>query len=116
MTDRVAGHSPLKLLAEVYQHLFAMGINWGWIVVVFYFVYRVIAQGGKGRIFKFQLVCHTGGLAFLRNQLAAWIQQLGGWNAMLNWNLFQLEVRKEPAKHHCYYHKLCLAPMVWEGI
>ncbi|XP_061447332.1 apoptosis regulator BAX-like isoform X3 [Rhineura floridana] len=44
MTESVSGDNPLNVLAEVSEHTFETGINWGRIVVFFYFSYKVIAK------------------------------------------------------------------------
>uniref|UniRef100_A0A8D2KQT4 Bcl-2 Bcl-2 homology region 1-3 domain-containing protein n=1 Tax=Varanus komodoensis TaxID=61221 RepID=A0A8D2KQT4_VARKO len=79
MVESVTGNDPLKILAEVAESLFATRINWGRIVVFFYFAYRVIAQSSQS---WFNRVIDWA-MAFLQNRLAAWIQQQGGWTAIL---------------------------------
>lgn len=49
MVESVPGNRPLQELAEISEHLFATGINWGRIVVFFYFAYRVIEQVKMGK-------------------------------------------------------------------
>ena len=44
MAESVKGSHPLEVLASVAEETFATGINWGRIVVFFYFAYKVIAQ------------------------------------------------------------------------
>uniref|UniRef100_A0A8D0B9E6 Bcl-2 Bcl-2 homology region 1-3 domain-containing protein n=1 Tax=Salvator merianae TaxID=96440 RepID=A0A8D0B9E6_SALMN len=83
MVESVAGENPLQVLAEVSEHVFATGINWGRIVVFFYFAFRVIAQSSPE---WFKLVINWA-LTFLRNRLVAWIQEQGGWVAMLSYSL-----------------------------
>ncbi|KAL8176836.1 UNVERIFIED_CONTAM: hypothetical protein K2H54_039234 [Gekko kuhli] len=76
-------NNPLKVLAEVSEAMFANGVNWGRIVVFFYFAYRVIAQSGSS---WFPAVLEWA-MDFLQNRLVAWIQQQGGWTAMLNYTI-----------------------------
>ncbi|XP_072703839.1 apoptosis regulator BAX-like isoform X2 [Ciconia boyciana] len=45
LVGALAGRPPLPALAEVSEQLFRDGINWGRIVVFFYFTYRVVRQG-----------------------------------------------------------------------
>ncbi|XP_061447333.1 apoptosis regulator BAX-like isoform X4 [Rhineura floridana] len=80
MTESVSGDNPLNVLAEVSEHTFETGINWGRIVVFFYFSYKVIAKSNW-----FEPVMDWA-MGFLRDRLAAWIQQQGGWIAMLNYS------------------------------
>ncbi|XP_062993798.1 apoptosis regulator BAX-like isoform X2 [Elgaria multicarinata webbii] len=51
MAESVTGDNPLKTLAGVAEPMFATGINWGRIVVFFYFAYRVIAQHYYNTVF-----------------------------------------------------------------
>ncbi|XP_054850884.1 apoptosis regulator BAX-like isoform X2 [Eublepharis macularius] len=90
MVQCVIGNNPLKVLAEVSETMFASGINWGRIVVFFYFAYRVIAQSSSS---CFQSVLDWA-MAFLRDHLAAWIQQQGGW--------------RETREHPQLYRLMCL--------
>lgn len=48
LVEALAGCDPLPALAEVSEQLFQDGINWGRIVVFFYFIYRVVKQVGLG--------------------------------------------------------------------
>nr|XP_056719213.1 apoptosis regulator BAX-like [Euleptes europaea] len=83
MVQSVTDNNPLKVLAEVSETMFANRINWGRIVVFFYFAYRVIAQSSSS---WFPDVVDWV-MTFLHNRLAAWIQQQGGWIAMLNYTI-----------------------------
>ncbi|XP_052635476.1 apoptosis regulator BAX-like isoform X3 [Harpia harpyja] len=44
LVGALAGCPPLAALAEVSEQLFQDGINWGRVVVFFYFTYRVVRQ------------------------------------------------------------------------
>nr|XP_020648497.1 apoptosis regulator BAX-like [Pogona vitticeps] len=79
MAESVKGSHPLEVLASVAEETFATGINWGRIVVFFYFAYKVIAQSSSN---WFHNVVNWA-MAFMRDRLAAWIHQQGGWRAML---------------------------------
>ncbi|XP_053120819.1 apoptosis regulator BAX-like isoform X2 [Hemicordylus capensis] len=84
MVQSVAGEDPLRALAEVSEHTFATGINWGRIVTFFYFTYRVIAQSSPD---WFSRVIDWA-MGFLQERLAVWIEQQGGWTAMFRYNPF----------------------------
>ncbi|XP_064359701.1 apoptosis regulator BAX-like isoform X2 [Dromaius novaehollandiae] len=45
LVGALAGRPALPALAEVSEELFRSGINWGRVVVFFYFTYRVVLQG-----------------------------------------------------------------------
>ncbi|KAJ7313915.1 hypothetical protein JRQ81_005720 [Phrynocephalus forsythii] len=81
MVESVTGDNPLEVLASVSEHTFATGINWGRIVVFFYFAYRVIARYSSNWL---NIVVNWA-MDFLRDHLATWIQQQGGWMAMLSY-------------------------------
>nr|XP_003225279.2 PREDICTED: apoptosis regulator BAX [Anolis carolinensis] len=81
MVESATGKNPLEVLADVSEHLFADGINWGRIVVFFYFAFRVIAQYTPS---WFHDVV-SWAMTFLQNHLANWIQQQGGWEGLLSY-------------------------------
>nr|XP_060639065.1 apoptosis regulator BAX-like [Anolis sagrei ordinatus] len=81
MVKGATGKNPLEVLADVSEHLFADRINWGRIVVFFYFAYRVIAQYTPS---WFRDVVGWA-MTFLQNRLANWIQQQGGWEGLLSY-------------------------------
>ncbi|KAL7977369.1 hypothetical protein Chor_009318 [Crotalus horridus] len=75
MAESVIGENPLHALAEVSEELFASGVNWGRIVVFFYFTYEVARQSASsffGNVMDWAM-------NFLRDRLALWIEQQGGW-------------------------------------
>ncbi|XP_068785386.1 apoptosis regulator BAX-like isoform X4 [Struthio camelus] len=45
LVGALAGRPALPALAEVSEQLFQSGVNWGRVVVFFYFTYRVVLQG-----------------------------------------------------------------------
>ncbi|KAJ6654376.1 hypothetical protein lerEdw1_006969 [Lerista edwardsae] len=75
MVESLPGKRPLEELAEISEHLFATGINWGRIVVFFYFAYRVIVQSSSN---VFRNVVNWA-MAFLEDHLTGWIEHRGGW-------------------------------------
>ncbi|KAH1180802.1 hypothetical protein KIL84_001736 [Mauremys mutica] len=74
----MAGQPPLPALAAVSEEVFRDGINWGRVVVFFYFTYRVIAQALGGSDCLRSLV--DWALNFLWERVVPWIQQQGGWS------------------------------------
>ncbi|XP_067408394.1 apoptosis regulator BAX-like isoform X2 [Emydura macquarii macquarii] len=82
LVQRVAGQPPLKALARVSEELFADGINWGRVVVFFYFTYRVIAQALGGSECIRSLV--DWALNILWERVTPWIQQQGGWDSIFS--------------------------------
>ncbi|XP_066487349.1 apoptosis regulator BAX-like isoform X2 [Tiliqua scincoides] len=79
MVECISGDHLLEKMAEISEHLFATGINWGRIVVFFYFAYRVIVQSCQN---WFPVVVNWA-MAFLRDRLVNWIEQQGGWASYL---------------------------------
>ncbi|XP_014452674.1 apoptosis regulator BAX isoform X2 [Alligator mississippiensis] len=85
LVDMMSGQPPLKALAQVAEEVFADSINWGRVVVFFYFTYRV----------TFQALSSSGclravvdwALEFLRERITGWIQQQGGWDSALTYPL-----------------------------
>ncbi|XP_042330534.1 apoptosis regulator BAX-like isoform X2 [Sceloporus undulatus] len=80
MVESISGEDPLKALADVSESMFANGINWGRIVVFFYFSYKVIAQSSL-----LDTVVDWA-MNFLKGYLADWIQKKGGWISMLSYS------------------------------
>ncbi|XP_015665828.1 apoptosis regulator BAX-like [Protobothrops mucrosquamatus] len=83
MAESVISENPLHALAEVSEEVFATGVNWGRIVVFFYFTYEVARQSASsffGNVMDWAM-------NFLRDRLAVWIEQQGGWNDLLNFFL-----------------------------
>ncbi|XP_063157196.1 apoptosis regulator BAX-like [Candoia aspera] len=80
MAESIISENPLQTLAEVSEEMFATEVNWGRIVVFFYFTYKVIIQSAA----SFFKAVMDWAMNFLRDRLAAWIQQQGGWNVLLN--------------------------------
>ncbi|XP_051499908.1 apoptosis regulator BAX-like isoform X2 [Apus apus] len=80
----LAGRPPLPALAEVSEQLFQDGINWGRVVVFFYFTYRVVLQallGGR----SLQAIMGWA-VSFLQGRLSAWIRDQGGWGAFFSYS------------------------------
>ncbi|XP_034279192.1 apoptosis regulator BAX-like isoform X2 [Pantherophis guttatus] len=80
MAESVISENPLHGLAEVSEEMFATGVNWGRIVVFFYFTFEVGRQSAS----SFFRDVMDWAMNFLRDRLALWIEQQGGWNALLN--------------------------------
>ncbi|XP_026533385.1 apoptosis regulator BAX-like [Notechis scutatus] len=80
MAETVTSENPLHGLAKVSEAMFATGVNWGRIVVFFYFTYEVCRQCAS----SFFRDVMDWAMNFLRDRLALWIEQQGGWNAILN--------------------------------
>ncbi|XP_053871007.1 apoptosis regulator BAX-like isoform X1 [Malaclemys terrapin pileata] len=79
----MAGQPPLPALAAVSEEVFRDGINWGRVVVFFYFTYRVIAQALGGSDCLRSLV--DWALNFLWERVAPWIQRQGGWDSIFSY-------------------------------
>ncbi|CAM4622998.1 unnamed protein product [Lepidochelys kempii] len=79
----MAGQPPLPALAAVSEQVFADGINWGRVVVFFYFTYRVIAQALSGSDCLRSLI--DWALNFLRERVVPWIQHQGGWDSICSY-------------------------------
>ncbi|KAM6032518.1 apoptosis regulator BAX-like [Theristicus caerulescens] len=71
----------LPALAEISEQLFQDGINWGRVVVFFYFTYRVVRQALWGD-HPLQTILDWA-ITFLQRRLSAWIQRQGGWGSIL---------------------------------
>lgn len=79
----VAGQPPLPALATISEQVFEDGINWGRVVVFFYFTYRVIAQALSRSDCIRTLV--DWALNFLWERITPWIQHQGGWDSILSY-------------------------------
>ncbi|KAF1608530.1 UNVERIFIED_CONTAM: Apoptosis regulator BAX, partial [Eudyptes pachyrhynchus] len=77
LVEVLAGRPPLPALAEVAEQLFQDGINWGRVVVFFYFTYRVVCQALWGDCPLRTIL--DWAISFLQQRLSAWIQRQGGW-------------------------------------
>ncbi|XP_072703840.1 uncharacterized protein [Ciconia boyciana] len=88
LVGALAGRPPLPALAEVSEQLFRDGINWGRIVVFFYFTYRVVRQALWGD-HPLRTILDWA-ISFLQQRLSAWIQQQGGWGSILSYSPRQL--------------------------
>ncbi|XP_009462158.1 PREDICTED: sodium-dependent neutral amino acid transporter B(0)AT2-like [Nipponia nippon] len=70
------------------EQLFQDGINWGRVIVFFYFTYRVVWQALWGdRPLRTIL---DWAISFLQRRLSAWIQRQGGWGSILSYRPAQL--------------------------
>ncbi|KAM7074709.1 apoptosis regulator BAX-like isoform 2-T2 [Ciconia maguari] len=88
LVGALAGRPPLPALAEVSEQLFRDGINWGRIVVFFYFTYRVVRQALWGD-HPLRTILDWA-ISFLQQRLSAWIQHQGGWGSILSYSPRQL--------------------------
>ncbi|XP_074875389.1 apoptosis regulator BAX-like [Buteo buteo] len=88
LVGAMAGCSPLPALADVSEQLFQDGINWGRVVVFFYFTYRVVRQALCGDV-PLRTIFDWA-VSFLQQRLSAWIQQQGGWASILSYSPPQL--------------------------
>ncbi|XP_013912151.1 PREDICTED: apoptosis regulator BAX-like [Thamnophis sirtalis] len=82
MAKSISSENPLRSLAEVSEEMFATGVNWGRIVVFFYFTYEVFRESASS-LFRDVM---DWAMRFLRDRLALWIEQQGGWNGLLNFS------------------------------
>ncbi|XP_015744828.1 apoptosis regulator BAX-like isoform X1 [Python bivittatus] len=108
MAERVIGEKPLQALAEISDEMFATGINWGRIVVFFYFTYKVITQSAS----SFFMDAMDWAMNFLRDRLAAWIQQQGGWSAKF-FPVVRIEIWRDwgctfEKTMQCFSHSCCV--------
>ncbi|XP_064296593.1 apoptosis regulator BAX-like isoform X2 [Phalacrocorax carbo] len=87
LVGAVAGRPPLHALAEVSEQLFQDGINWGRVIVFFYFTYRVVRQALWDDQPLRTII--DWAISFLQQRLSAWIQCHGGWNAILSYSPLQ---------------------------
>ncbi|XP_019406657.1 PREDICTED: apoptosis regulator BAX-like [Crocodylus porosus] len=85
LVGMMSGQPPLKALAQVAEEVFADSINWGRVVVFFYFTYRVAFQALSSSGCLWAVV--DWALEFLRERVAGWIQQQGGWDSALTYPL-----------------------------
>ncbi|NWH49581.1 BAX regulator, partial [Fregata magnificens] len=84
LVGALAGCPPLPALAEVSEQLFQDGINWGRVVVFFYFTYRVVWQALWGD-HPLRTILDWA-ISFLQRRLSAWIQRQGGWGSILRYS------------------------------
>ncbi|KAM6188321.1 apoptosis regulator BAX-like [Sarcoramphus papa] len=87
LVGALAGCAPLPALAEVSEQLFQDGVNWGRVVVFFYFTYRVVRQALWGD-HPLRTILDWA-ISFLQQRLSAWIQQQGGWGSILSYRPLQ---------------------------
>ncbi|KAM3822438.1 apoptosis regulator BAX-like [Vipera latastei] len=80
MAESITGENLLRALAEISEEMFATGINWGRIIVFFYFTYEVVRQSAR----SFFGDVMDWAMNFIRDRLALWIEQQGGWSGLLN--------------------------------
>ncbi|XP_070586159.1 apoptosis regulator BAX-like [Erythrolamprus reginae] len=78
MAQSVTSQNLFHVLAEVSEEMFATGVNWGRIVVFFFFTFEVCRQSG---VFSDVM---DWVMNFLKDRLAHWIQGQGGWSGLLN--------------------------------
>ncbi|XP_054668445.1 apoptosis regulator BAX-like isoform X2 [Grus americana] len=87
LVGALAGCPPLPALAGVSEQLFQDGINWGRVVVFFYFTYRVVRQALWGDHPVRTIL--DWAVSFLQRHLSAWIQRQGGWGSILSYSPLQ---------------------------
>ncbi|XP_074995190.1 apoptosis regulator BAX-like isoform X3 [Calonectris borealis] len=84
LVGALAGHATLPALADVSEELFKDGINWGRVVVFFYFTYQVAWQALRDNDPLRTIL--DWAISFLQQRLSAWIQRQGGWRSILSYS------------------------------
>ncbi|KAJ8416187.1 hypothetical protein AAFF_G00382090 [Aldrovandia affinis] len=89
LIDTIELDSVQDLFFTVARKIFSDGVNWGRVVALFHFAYKLIykalTQNHK------EIICRIIGwvLQFIRENISTWIRQHGGWEGAVN-NVLQL--------------------------
>ncbi|XP_032861967.1 apoptosis regulator BAX-like [Tyto alba] len=84
LVGALAGRPTLLALAEISEQLFQDSINWGRIIVFFYFTYRVVWQALWGD-HPLRTILDWA-ISFLQQRLSAWIRDQGGWASIFSYS------------------------------
>lgn len=84
MVNQVAVDSPYETFSSVAKELFSDGIyNWGRIVTLFYFTYKLILKSLRDEPASMLHFLIEWTVRFVREIVAPWIVQKGGWLVIL---------------------------------
>ncbi|CAF1013133.1 unnamed protein product [Adineta ricciae] len=84
MVNQVSINSPYETFSDVANELFCDGIyNWGRIVTLFYFTYKLILKSLKNEPSAIVNVLIEWTVRFVREIIAPWIVRRGGWLIIL---------------------------------
>ncbi|UJR27511.1 hypothetical protein I4U23_008795 [Adineta vaga] len=84
MVDQVSINSPYETFSDVAKELFCDGIyNWGRIVTLFYFTYKLILKSLIDEPSSLLHVLIEWTVRFVREIIAPWIIRKGGWLVIL---------------------------------
>ncbi|CAF1094353.1 unnamed protein product [Adineta steineri] len=84
MVDQVPDDSPYETFSNVAKELFCDGIyNWGRIVTLFYFTYKLIMKSVKDQTSSIFNVLVEWTVRFVKEIVALWIVGKGGWLVIL---------------------------------
>jgi len=84
MVDQVPVNSPYETFSEVANELFRDGIyNWGRIVTLFYFTYKLLLKSLKDETSSLIRVLIEWTVRFVKEIVAPWIVRKGGWLVIL---------------------------------
>jgi len=84
MVDQVPVNSPYETFSDVAKELFCDGIyNWGRIVTLFYFTYKLILKSLKDQPSAILHILVEWTVRFVKEIVAPWIVGKGGWLVIL---------------------------------
>lgn len=84
MVNQVPANSPYETFSDVAKELFSDGIyNWGRIVTLFYFTYKLILKSLKDQPSTILRCLIEWTVRFVREIVAPWIIRKGGWLVIL---------------------------------
>ncbi|CAF0721065.1 unnamed protein product [Adineta ricciae] len=84
MVDQVPIDSPYETFSDVAKELFCDGVyNWGRIVTLFYFTYKLIMKSLKDQTSSIFNVLIEWTVRFVKEIVAPWIVRKGGWLVIL---------------------------------
>jgi len=84
MVDQVPINSPYETFSAVAKELFCDGIyNWGRIVILFYFTYKLILKALQDQPSSILHVLIEWTVRFVKEIVAPWIVRKGGWLVIL---------------------------------
>ncbi|CAF0827138.1 unnamed protein product [Rotaria sp. Silwood1] len=84
MVDQVPINSPYETFSDVAKELFCDGIyNWGRIVTLFYFTYKLILKSLRDQPSSILHVFVEWTVRFVKEIVAPWIVRKGGWLVIL---------------------------------
>ncbi|XP_067830369.1 apoptosis regulator BAX-like [Heptranchias perlo] len=84
MMNNIDSDCPKELFFKVAKEQFADGvINWGRVVILFYFAYKLVVKAVCQKIPKLIQTIISWTMEYIQENILRWIQEHGGWEALL---------------------------------